>query len=1046
MAFPSTSLLDNFNRADSSPLDGSWDVPLDVLNDGLALIGNRAAIDAGGDFSFAFWNGSTPGADCEVWATLPAVPAIDGAFLLARINYNSDLSQYEGYALVVYQVDGSGQVNITDFYASGDGNGFGASMGSFNTGAALAGGDAFGLEIVGETLTAYYKPAAGSWTSLGSVTNSLYAAAGQIGAGVYNESEIGLDDFGGGSYAPETPPAAPTLLSATAASNTQINLAWTDNASNEDGFEIERSANGTDGWALIDTTSANVTSRTNTGLTAATTYYYRVRAFNAVGNSAYSNIASATTMAIPTAPTLLTATAMSASSIALAWTDNATNETGYKIERSLDGVTFAQIDVVAPSTVAYTDTDLSANTLYYYRVRAFNADGNSAYSNIASATTLARCAGGLAYFDVLFRTARLLENLTEGAATADGTPTTLVDSHLGTFAGGVDDDFNGGTVFWKTHKDSPVNSEAVGSVANASTFNGTLAILPATASSVVLTTPGGTVTDDGAGAFASGAVEATDEALNFTASEANGTASAQLAYLRPDAGTVVITQVGETPVSDTDDGAGNINVWIPVTQYTTLGTLAAVRTFTGYYPASELPITPGVVVLQTPAGDVTDDGAGAFASDDIVLTGEAIDWLVSQETPDTGGILLSLSGVRIGNITPGSLTITWDDGVNPAQANTDDGLGAIDIYANGTTYAGTIDYDTGAVSVPSMPFADAAWMVTNTADFLFDATYKAITGTINYTTGGITLIFSTAQTGTISVFNLISYPHFVPATINYTTGLISITGLTPGDASWLDGNLYFTVTYDHQLVTGTVNYTTGAIALYFDRLVTGSVTASYTQNAARVFLPVMMRSTDFASASGTVTFEQTPIFNLAPGRGDTYGVSTRRYPLYLMFQKLNEAISEIKAYLLDQTDIPVSTITNNEIALADNVRIFGIWNGHTAISPQDWRNVARYQHVNGKVRFYDTLVMDTLRIKYFADVPEVVSETDCLPQQIDATWLAYETAVKCVRWRLFQPGADEKSLTTQVNDLMARAAKARANLNLYQPVKTAMKLPVFPEL
>ena len=87
-------------------------------------------------------------------------------------------------------------------------------------------------------------------------------------------------------------PNAPTNLTANAVSTTQINLAWTDNANNETGFSIERCVGqNCTNFAQIATVGANVTSYSNTGLTANTRYRYRVRAFNASGNSAYSNIA-----------------------------------------------------------------------------------------------------------------------------------------------------------------------------------------------------------------------------------------------------------------------------------------------------------------------------------------------------------------------------------------------------------------------------------------------------------------------------------------------------------------------------------------------------------------------------------------------------------------------------------------------------------------------------------------------------------------------------------------------------------------------------------
>ncbi len=93
---------------------------------------------------------------------------------------------------------------------------------------------------------------------------------------------------------PGDPPAAPSALGATAVAYNQIDLGWTDNADNESGFEIDRSLDGAS-WATIDTVGANVTTYSDSGLSALTTYFYRVRATNGFGDSAYSNTASATT-------------------------------------------------------------------------------------------------------------------------------------------------------------------------------------------------------------------------------------------------------------------------------------------------------------------------------------------------------------------------------------------------------------------------------------------------------------------------------------------------------------------------------------------------------------------------------------------------------------------------------------------------------------------------------------------------------------------------------------------------------------------------------
>ena len=376
-----------------------------------------------------------------------------------------------------------------------------------------------------------------------------------------------------------TIPDAPSSLSAAAVSSDQINLSWTDNSTNEDGFKIERkTAAGT--YSEIDQVGENVTSYSDTYLSASTIYTYRVRSYNTVGNSSYSNEEADTTFApdlpspwvnqdigavgaagsasysngvftvdgsgadiwgtadefqyvyqpingdieiiarvasqentnsyakagvmirenlsagsnnakmvitptqgfkfqwratadgtssntngtatntppnnwvrlvrsgssftayqssngtswtqvgttqtismtssvyvglavasvndgvlctatfdnvqvtvgpaIPNAPTTLSVAAISDSQIDLTWTDNSTNEAGFKIERKTGAGTYNEIDQVGANVTSYSDTDLSASTIYTYRVRSYNTGGNSSYSNEASDTTYAQ--------------------------------------------------------------------------------------------------------------------------------------------------------------------------------------------------------------------------------------------------------------------------------------------------------------------------------------------------------------------------------------------------------------------------------------------------------------------------------------------------------------------------------------------------------------------------------------------------------------------------------------------------------------------------------
>ncbi|MEX2235377.1 MAG: fibronectin type III domain-containing protein [Cyclobacteriaceae bacterium] len=186
------------------------------------------------------------------------------------------------------------------------------------------------------------------------------------------------------------PPASPTQLTATSASSSSINLTWTDASTNETGFQVERSSTSGSGFALINTTAADATSFTDTGLTSGTIYYYRIRAINSGGESAYTAEANATPMALPASPTQLIATSASSTSINLSWTDGSTNETGFQVERSsTSGSGFSLINTTTASATSFLDTGLTSGTIYYYRIRAINSSGQSAYTAEANATTMA---------------------------------------------------------------------------------------------------------------------------------------------------------------------------------------------------------------------------------------------------------------------------------------------------------------------------------------------------------------------------------------------------------------------------------------------------------------------------------------------------------------------------------------------------------------------------------------------------------------------------------------------------------------------------------
>lgn len=189
-------------------------------------------------------------------------------------------------------------------------------------------------------------------------------------------------------FEPTLPPLPPGELKGSAISPYQVNLSWIDNSDDEAGFIIERRDNGGN-FAELARLNFDVTSYIDTTVSPATTYGYRVCAYNNVDTSAFSNEVTVITPDLPpfpAAPTDLTATAMG-NRIELTWQDNSDNEDGFKIERKITGGSFKEVASVPADHHLYFDSGLLHKTSYSYRVRAFNLAGFSDYSNDASATT-----------------------------------------------------------------------------------------------------------------------------------------------------------------------------------------------------------------------------------------------------------------------------------------------------------------------------------------------------------------------------------------------------------------------------------------------------------------------------------------------------------------------------------------------------------------------------------------------------------------------------------------------------------------------------------
>ncbi|MDR3634278.1 MAG: fibronectin type III domain-containing protein, partial [Isosphaeraceae bacterium] len=278
------------------------------------------------------------------------------------------------------------------------------------------------------------------WVQIGTVNGSSansYAATGSFSSSTTYYFRVSAYAYTGGTsaYASTsitTPasPGQPTLNSATAQSDTAVVLAWSDVAG-EAGFRVERSTNNGSTWTTAGTVGAGITTFTDTGLTEATSYTYRVTATNAVGASPPSTTRSVVTP--PSAPSGLTATAVSGGQINLTWTDHSAAASSYYVEQSTNGTTWTQIALFNGNAIN-SDTatgPFNGSTTYYFRVHAYaSTGGNSAYATasvttpafpnqpaITSATAQSDTAVALTWSDVAGETGFLVERSTNNGTT-----------------------------------------------------------------------------------------------------------------------------------------------------------------------------------------------------------------------------------------------------------------------------------------------------------------------------------------------------------------------------------------------------------------------------------------------------------------------------------------------------------------------------------------------------------------------------------------------------------------------------------------------------
>lgn len=198
---------------------------------------------------------------------------------------------------------------------------------------------------------------------------------------------------------------APTNLTATANSSAQITLTWTDNSTDEIGFTFMVDTNSSfTNPTYVWTGGANVVSYVHTGRSAATTYYYRIKAEGSTDaqDSAFGATSSATTM-----PGSVAASAVSSSQVNVTWSGNAANGSiyGYTVATSTSAsfnssTTYEYVS--GAGATSFSKTGLSAGTTYYFAVKAeATVDANdSPFSPFVSATTSGNVAISPTFFGI----------------------------------------------------------------------------------------------------------------------------------------------------------------------------------------------------------------------------------------------------------------------------------------------------------------------------------------------------------------------------------------------------------------------------------------------------------------------------------------------------------------------------------------------------------------------------------------------------------------------------------------------------------------------
>jgi fibronectin type 3 domain-containing protein len=513
------------------------------------------------------------------------------------------------------------------------------------------------------------------WTAVGTPTGTSFADINLAAATTYYYRVFASN--AGGDSAPSTVVSAttpsglatpPTALHSGAVTASRVDLAWTDSAG-ETGYRVERSPDGTTGWAALGTTAANVTAFSDLTVSPAASYYYRVFATNGVGDSAPSNVLLVTTLPNPpAAPTGVTLTVVSASRLDVSWTASA-GATGYRVERSADGSS-GWTAVGTTSVTSFSDTGLTAATTYYYRVVASNTGGDSGPSAVVSGATLplppaspgvVAAAASSSEIDVRWSlvtgaTSYLLEVSTTG--TSGWTTLATVGATVGSFAHvGLPPST---TYFYRVTSSNSGGSSAPSSTASATTVSRTCpcSIWTSANTPTIAASADGSANELGV-KFRTDVSGVVSGVRFYKGSTNTGT---HVGHLWSRTGTLLATAtfsnetatgwqqvLFSTPVTVTAGTTYVVSYWAPVGHYSVDNNYF---TSTGRTNAPLTALAAGVDGVNA----VYRQGSSAFPTSSYLSSNYWVDVVFTPTAPPAP------AGLTIGTVTSSSVPLSWADG------------------------------------------------------------------------------------------------------------------------------------------------------------------------------------------------------------------------------------------------------------------------------------------------------------------------------------------------------------------------------------------------